>query len=150
MICIGPPQSDEEFAAYFALRYEILRKPWGEPDGTERDKFDDDAVHAAATVDEKLAGIGRLHFIDERQGQIRYMAVKPEFQGQGVGREILRHLESIGYGYGLQEIILNARQNAVEFYQRLGYEILGEGPLLWGEIPHKRMRKLRRKEGADA
>lgn len=145
---IRTPANDAEFAAYFALRYEVLRQPWGEPDGTEKDKFEDAAVHAAAFEDRQLIGVGRLHFIDESQGQIRYMAVRQGFAGRGVGAAILRFLEAAGGKRGLREIILNARENAVGFYQRLGYEILGEGPLLWGVIRHQRMRKLLKKEVA--
>lgn len=29
MISIGAPQNDEEFAADYARRHDILRKPWG-------------------------------------------------------------------------------------------------------------------------
>ncbi len=149
MISIGAPQTEEEFAAYYALRYEVLRKPWGAPDGTEKDKFEDDAIHAAAYVYSQLAGVGRLHQINEREGKIRYMAVRDGYTGRGVGREILHYLEDLGYAYGVRVITLNARENAVSFYERHGYEILGEGPLLWGEIRHLRMRKTWETEAAN-
>lgn len=145
---IRPPANDAEFAAYFALRYEVLRQPWGEPDGTEKDKFEDVAIHAAAFERGEVIGVGRLHFVNDAQGQIRYMAVRPGCSGRGVGAGILRFLEAAGVHHGLREITLNARENAVGFYQRLGYESMGEGPLLWGVIRHQRMRKLIEMEAA--
>lgn len=147
---IRAPQTEAEWAEYFQLRYDILRKPWGEPDGTERDKFEDDAIHAAAYVNGKLVGVGRLHAFDLGVGQIRYMAVREDHAGRGVGREVLRFLEDQGSAAGIREIVLNARENAVGFYERVGYENIGEGPLLWGVIPHRRMRKLISKEASHA
>ena len=39
------------------------------------------------------------------------------------------------------EIYLNAREEALQFYTGSGYELLGPAHLLFGAIPHFRMRK---------
>jgi len=148
---IRSPQSPEEFAAYFELRFEVLRRPWGEPNGSERDELEAGAHHLAAFDGGRVVAIGRLHETMPGEGQIRFMAVHPDWAGRGVGGRLLAALESIAEERGMEVIILNARENALGFYQRHGYEIEGEGPLLWGRIPHKAMRKaLRHRENADA
>ena len=38
-------------------------------------------------------------------------------------------------------MVLNARLEAVGFYERLGYEVVGPGPTLYGQVEHKRMQK---------
>ena len=42
---------------------------------------------------------------------------------------------------GTKTIILNARENAVKFYQKHDYKIIGEGHTLFGVIKHFKMRK---------
>ena len=44
---------------------------------------------------------------------------------------------------GARKIVLNARDNAVEFYRKRGYDIIGDAEtLLFGVIRHVRMAKL--------
>jgi predicted GNAT family N-acyltransferase len=50
-------------------------------------------------------------------------------------------LEAQAQAKGWNEIILEARANAVPFYKSLGYQIEQESYLLFGEIQHYRMKK---------
>jgi hypothetical protein len=45
-------------------------------------------------------------------------------------------------GRGAPKIVLNARDNAVEFYRKRGYGIIGDAETLFGVIRHVRMAKL--------
>lgn len=148
---IRAPETDAEWDAYFKLRYVVLREHWGQRDGSERDELEDTAIHAAAYEAGKLLAVGRVHFNTPTQAQVRYMAVLPEHVGQGLGAKILTFLETQARQNGAAEIVLNAREEAVGFYTRAGYESLGPGPLLWDVIPHEKMRKtLPKTEAADA
>jgi predicted GNAT family N-acyltransferase len=51
------------------------------------------------------------------------------------------HLEEKAKEMGMQEIVLEARENAVPFYKSIGYVIEKESYLLFGEIQHYRMKK---------
>ena len=139
------PSTAAEWDAYYHLRFAVLRQPWQQPPGSER--ADDDlaptTTHALVLAPGKRSAVavGRLHPSGPGQGQLRFMAVHPEWQGQGVGREVLRYLEAAAHSQGLQEIILHARQEAVPFYQRLGYEVVAPSHLLFGTIPHFLMRR---------
>ena len=42
---------------------------------------------------------------------------------------------------GAQEIILHARENAVNFYKHCGYTVVEKSYLMWGEIQHYLMKK---------
>ena len=44
---IRSPETEQEFAAYYELRWRVLRKPWGQPSGSERDELDAAATHVA-------------------------------------------------------------------------------------------------------
>ena len=137
------PKSSAEFRNYYKLRYEILRKPWGQPPGSERDKGEETSIHRMI-IDEKIGtamAVGRLQFNSEDEAQIRYMAVADEFQGQGLGSQIISSLEDVAYGNGSKRIILSARENALQFYQNNGYEIVEKTHLLFGNIQHWLMEK---------
>ncbi len=119
------PKSLEEFKKYYNLRYEILRKPWSQPKGSERDEGENISIHRMI-IDEKTGkalAVGRLQFNSTHEAQIRYMAVADEFQGKGLGSQIISALEDIARGKGCKMMILQARGNALEFYKNNGYEI---------------------------
>ena len=137
------PKSSEEFKKYYNLRYEILRKPWGQSVGSERDKEDETSIHRLIIDDstEETLAIGRLQFNSIDEAQIRYMAVADGYQGQGLGSKILGALEKNALEQGVRWIILQARENAVQFYKNNGYEIVKKSYILFGEIQHWLMRK---------
>jgi predicted GNAT family N-acyltransferase len=139
---IKSPDSDETWAAYYELRWRILRAPWQQPRGSERDEFDATAVHRCV-LDEsnKMIAIGRLHFIDDQISQIRYMAVDDSYQRQGAGTQILQALEIVAQQEKYTTIQLHAREISVSFYRRHGYQILGKSHLLYNEIQHYLMQK---------
>lgn len=136
------PSSDQEWHDYFQLRWQILRAPWQQAPGSERDEFENTAFHIAA-MDEQLGivGVGRIHRLTDAQAQIRYMAVHPAHQGQGIGGKILDHLEQQAQIWSCNEILLNARAEFLKFYLNHDYQIIGEAPTLFGSIEHKRMLK---------
>jgi predicted GNAT family N-acyltransferase len=139
---IRPPAGESEFEAYYALRWRILREPWGQPPGSEKDEFEDRAIHLAAWDDAGgLIGVGRVHRVGGDSGQIRYMAVDLGQRTHGVGKAILRELEVRAVAAGMQKIKLNSRQDAVPFYEKYGYQILKPAPTLFGQIPHFEMWK---------
>jgi predicted GNAT family N-acyltransferase len=72
--------------------------------------------------------------------KMRQVAVDPHTQGTGVGRILVEASEAKARELGYAEIELNARETAVPFYLKLGYEVVGE---TFGEVglPHKKMRK---------
>ena len=137
------PTTSEEFKKYYNLRYEILRKPWGQPPGSERDEGEETSIHRMI-IDNKTGNalaVGRLQFNSTHEAQIRYMAVADDLQGKGLGSQIISALEDVARAKGIQRIILSARGNALQFYKNNGYEIVKKTHLLFGEIQHWLMGK---------
>ncbi|HJN83333.1 MAG: GNAT family N-acetyltransferase [Verrucomicrobiota bacterium] len=139
---IRSPETDTEFEAYYDLRWRVLRQPWGQSPGSERDELDDDATHVAGYDEVKgLVCVGRLHAVETGVGQVRYMAVEEPLRGRGLGQAVLNELERLGKRQGMSVIVLDAREAAVGFYRRNGYEAVDEGHVLFGEVRHSKMRK---------
>ncbi len=139
---LASPQNEDEFARYYDLRWRLLRAPWDQPRGSERDELDADAFHVMVSESggEPIA-VGRLHTLAGDEGQIRYMGVLESWRGMGIGSRVLAALEQQAQDMGLRRIVLDARESAVRFYERHGYGIVGLGHTLFGSIRHFRMAK---------
>ena len=121
------PSSYQEWREYFLFRYKILRKPLGLHRSTIRDKIEKISFHIMATNNKgEIIGVGRLHFVNTKESQIRYMAVDKNFRKKGVGNAIVHKLEMHSIDSHRNNIILNARENAVIFYSKLGYVNFGK------------------------
>jgi ribosomal protein S18 acetylase RimI-like enzyme len=139
---ITEPTTEKDFEYYYDLRWRILRKPWNQPQGSEKDELEDKSVHVMVCNDERIpVGVGRVHFNSDKEAQIRYMAVDENWQGKGLGKMVLNYLEEKVKEKGAESIVLNARENAVRFYERNGYKIIKEAHTLYGVIPHFEMKK---------
>ncbi|MFT5815594.1 MAG: thioesterase domain-containing protein [Psychroserpens sp.] len=136
------PQNKAELAQYYQLRWKILRKPWLQPSGSEKDDLEAQSYHRVI-VDEmdNIVGVGRLHKNSQEHAQIRYMAISDELRGHGLGKLLISELERLAVQAGGKTIELNARADAIGFYQQLGYINDGYSHMLYGEVSHNKMTK---------
>lgn len=142
MIICRAPKNDAEFTQYFQLRWQILRAPWKQPQGSEQDAFDPLAIHRMV-IDEQgtVLAVGRLHIEQNWEGCIRYMATASNAQGKGYGKVIIQALEDEARKRGVKLMHLNAREQALAFYEYLDYEVTSKAHVLFDEIQHFSMEK---------
>ncbi len=138
---IRRPNVKSEWEKYFDLRYRLLRKPWGKPVGSEKDKIEKECTHAAYFKNDKILGVCRLQKNNDNTGQVRYMAVEEKTQGMGIGKKIMNYIEDKAREQGMTEIVLHARENALKFYEAAGYAFVAKSYVLYGSIPHFKMQK---------
>ncbi|MMZ69082.1 putative N-acetyltransferase YjcF [compost metagenome] len=77
--------------------------------------------------------------------KMRQVAVDESLRGQQVGRRMVVFAEEIAREEGYARFVLNARQVAIPFYEKLGYNIISEEFTEVG-IPHRKMAKLLQSE----
>ena len=141
-IIITSPLSPEEFEMYYDLRWRKLRKPWNQPEGSEKDTLEETAYHIMACLNDRIPiGIGRLHLNSPDEAQIRFMAVEDDYQKRGIGSMIIKELERKALESGVKYIVLNSRDTAIPFYEKHGYKNIEQTLTLFGSIPHHVMRK---------
>lgn len=138
---IRTPNTQVEWDAYYQLRWEVLRKPWNQPIGSEKDVDEDSFYHVAAFSDEKILGVGCLKMIDDQEAQIRYMAVSNSLQRKGVGVSLMNALEAQAFSRRATKVVLHAREIAIPFYEYCGYTIIEKSYLLFNSIQHYLMSK---------
>jgi N-acetylglutamate synthase-like GNAT family acetyltransferase len=143
MLTVRIPITSEEWEQYYDLRFRVLREPWEQLKGSEILTDEDQSDHAMVVDSEsgKIVGVARMQTNSPTQGQVRCVAVSPEVQGRGVGKMLMNYLENLAQEKGFIEIVLDARENAVKFYLSIGYDIIAESYLLFGVIPHFKMKK---------
>ncbi len=139
---IKQPETEEAFKHYYHLRWQLLRSPWNQPEGSEVDDMEDLCFHLMAVDNSnQIIGVARLQFNSDSEAQIRYMAVAKLYQGKGIGRELVKALEQRVDHSSCKNIVLDAREPAIGFYLKLGYRIIEKSYLLFDEIQHFRMIK---------
>lgn len=121
------------------LRRRVLRIPLGlDFTDAELAAESDDLHLVARDADGNVSGC--LILVDAGSGvvKMRQVAVDPALQRLGLGTELVRASEQIARERGFLVMRLHARDSAVPFYARLGYEV--EGPEFEEVgIPHRKM-----------
>lgn len=139
---IRTPKTTAEWDAYYQLRFEILRAPWGQALGSEKTDGETAHQHFAYFNDQQqIIGVIRLDNCAAQTGQIRFMAVADAAQRSGIGRLLMQFVEEKAREQKLNKMILHAREQALPFYRKLGYQYLERSHLLFGEIQHHLMFK---------
>lgn len=131
----------EDVSRIINLRYDVLRKPWNQPIDTASDDLEGQSINAYIEHAGTVVACGRLQDNGGGVGQVRFMAVAQKYQGKGLGNLVMAFLEKRAMEEGLHTIELQARENAVVFYELNGYTIREKTFLLWGIIQHYLMSK---------
>ena len=143
---IKQPETEAEIKDYYHLRWKLLRAPWNQAEGSEVDDIEDQCFHIIAVASskddiDKVIGVARLQFNSATEAQIRYMAVAESYERNNIGRRLVNEMEQQAVNSSCKKIVLDARESAVGFYQKLGYEVTEKSYLLFDEIQHFRMEK---------
>lgn len=149
-ITLIDPQRDDQWESYVACRVRNLYTPYGLPASCADNELDRprsraDILHRAAMIDGRIVGVGRLDMQPAREkgpsAQLRYFAVDPETRGTGIGRSLMTEFELLARERAVRYLWMEARQEALGFYERCGYADIGIGPTKWGIIPHRILEK---------
>lgn len=127
------------FQETFPVRHPVLRA--GKP--IESCHFDGDELdstkHFGIFIDNILVGVTSLFmqhhsfFDHQTQMQMRGMAILDSYQKQGLGEKLLVTCEDYLKKEKNALLWFNARAKAVPFYEKLGYQIIGN-PFEIGDI----------------
>lgn len=139
---IRSPQNEQEWEAYYDLRYRILREPLNKPRGSERNDGDVTGIHLALYDEGTLKAITRLDQPEATISQVRFVAVDSNTRGKGYGRLIMEAAENRSMEMGNHKMILHARDYALDFYLKIGYTNLGKSYKLYDILQHYEMEKI--------
>jgi predicted GNAT family N-acyltransferase len=118
-------QSQQEREQCFTIRKQVFVEEQGVPADLELDAYDDQAVHWLLWRDQQPVATARL-LRQENQGKVGRVAVVPAWRGHGLGRQVMEEIHNWGRQQPLQKIVLDAQVQVVPFYEKLGYQSIGE------------------------
>jgi predicted GNAT family N-acyltransferase len=139
---IRTPETEAEWEAYYDLRYRVMREPLGKERGSERNEGDLTGIHFALYEDGTILGIARLDKVDDQICQVRFVAIESHLQGKGLGNQLMIAVEEHSATIGYSKMILHARDYALSFYEKLGYQLIGPSYKLFDVLQHYEMEKL--------
>ena len=110
------------------LRYKILLEPLGLK---FLDSFRDKEagylhIGCIECVDDKLVGGLVLAPLNDEDVRMMQVAVDNRYQGEGVGRDMVRYAEQRAKSSGFSKIIMHAMLSVVNFYEKIGYHQEGD------------------------
>jgi predicted GNAT family N-acyltransferase len=129
-----------DYDASVVLRSRVLRQPLGLYPGPEERSAESTLRHLGAFDGERLVACLMLEDKGEGRVRMRQVAVDFEHQRRGVGSALVAFSERVAREAGFREMLLNARDTAVPFYERHGYEKHGE-PFVEVTVRHFAMSK---------
>ncbi len=129
-----------EYADALQLRAAVLRAPLGLR-LTDADLADEAACcHIGGFDGGRLIAVLLLRPLDARTVKMRQVAVHPDFQKSGTGSRLMAFAEGVAKAHGFTTMIAHARATALGFYQKVGYEVVGE-EFIETTIPHRLVTK---------
>lgn len=115
-----------EYREMVRLRNEILRRPLGLHFDESELESEKQNLHIAAYEDDQMLGCCMLVEDGPQTVRLRQMAVINDLQGKGVGRALMQFAENLARDRGYRKITMHARKNAIGFYEKMGYKVIGE------------------------
>lgn len=110
------------------LRYKVLLEPLGLKFlDSHRDK-EVNYLHIGCVenLDDKLVGGLMLIPLDNQIIRMMQVAVDAKYQGEGIGRELVKYAEKRSKEAGYKTIVMHAMLNVIGFYEKLGYKQEGD------------------------
>ncbi len=127
-------QTQAELIALMRLRIRVFVLEQGVPIALELDPFDADARQFIVQVGDEYVATARL-VTQAARGRVGRMAVDRRFRHQGIGRALIESIILTAREQGLTTLELHAQEHAVVFYEKMGFETVGEA-FVEASIPH--------------
>lgn len=122
------------------LRNRVLIESVGRHENCRDFDFPDKDIYLSAFDGDLLIGTAIITPLDDTTVQMRQMAVHEDYQGKGIGRQIVGEFEKLVLELGYSQVVLHGRESALPFYEKLGYKITSD-VFYEIEIPHFEMKK---------
>ncbi|MDC0737623.1 GNAT family N-acetyltransferase [Cognatishimia sp. SS12] len=128
----------DDIETCLALRRVVFIEEQNVPEAEEIDDLDDQAIHLLATVDGSPKATARL-FVKGDTGKIGRVCVVKSARGTGLGVAIMQYaMDHLKTQPGVKRLMLSAQEQAMGFYERLGFVAYGDSYDDAG-IPHRDM-----------
>lgn len=129
----------DEFEGHFRVRHEVFVEEQGLFDGTDRDRWDETALHVVALIGGEVVGAVRLYQLDEAglwQGD--RLSVSKNARRMRAGGPLVRFAVETAGELGGHLMIARIQEPIVPLFRFLRWERVG-GLIDYCGVPHQRM-----------
>ncbi|MER2174766.1 MAG: GNAT family N-acetyltransferase [Carnobacterium sp.] len=110
------------------------------PPELEIDDLEDQTIHVIGYLENKAVSTARIYKKNTTTFKIQRVAVLMDFRKKNLGYELMMEIERYAKTKEFKTLMLDAQDHALTFYEKLGYQVEGEGFMDAG-IPHHLMIK---------
>lgn len=119
-------KSKKEMQDVFDVRIEVFVHEQNVPLENELDEFEDVSKHIIG-YDDNQRPIATARYRDYNGvAKMERVAVLKDYRKQGIGRDLMKYIETIAKNDGFSKAVLNGQIQAQAFYESLGYKAEGD------------------------
>lgn len=122
------------------IRKEVFVEQQGVPLSLEVDKNEANCLHLVYYKEQEALATCRLLPVTKEDYLLQRMAVRTDYQQQGIGQILLKEALRLAEEEGANEVNLHSQKHAETFYAKLGFEAYGK-PFEEAGIEHINMLK---------
>ena len=109
------------------VRIHVMAKKYNITPELEFDGHDcPDTKYILATDDDFPVATARMFAINESEVKVGRVIVLPEYRHRGIGSGVVKECEAWARELGFRKLVLESRDNKVDFYHALGYSEVGD------------------------
>lgn len=111
------------------------------PEDLEIDNYETQSIHLVGYLNHKPVTTARILKKDPHSiYKIQRVATLQDARHKGLARQLFKFIEHYAKDHHVNELVLDAQDTALMFYEKLGFTIEGVG-FLDADMPHHTMRK---------
>ncbi len=130
----------DQYLRMVNLRDNVLRKPLGLTFSHDELIKEVDDILIVCTEDDNVIGCCILSKENNYTVRLRQMAVPQKLHGKGIGASIINFAENLAKDKGYKCVTMHARNTAIGFYEKFGYQVKGD-EFTEVNVPHHIMEK---------
>ena len=140
MITIRKAETDDEIDKAVEIQLAVFSREQGisEPECREGNE---DSVHLLAFDGHATVATARLRPGCNGEAEVARIAVLPDFRGTGLGKMLVKRIESVARESGIDDLVLHPHAYLEGFYSGLGYARTDDASYVVGEHAIITMRK---------
>ena len=114
--------SEKEIQDALSIRKAVFVEEQQISQELEFDGLDDECIHFVGYSNSDPISAGRLRILNDT-GKVQRICVLKDFRGLDAGKQVMEKIHQTATDHNLSQLVLNAQETAIPFYEKLGYTI---------------------------
>ena len=117
--------NQEDLIKSFVVRGIVFVEEQGISYRIEHDEHDVSATHILGEMDGEPFAAGRIRAVGE-YAKLERIAVRKSYRGKGLGHKLTEYMLFVAQEQGFKKFKLHAQSYLKDFYQKHGFEVVGD------------------------